>query len=441
MATGSEVRAAGALLGDALGGSVGIVREVQRAVAGRVFDALSARAAPATAPVRIAYEVLSASTYAWVRLGTTMIPRAVALAAAPTLHAEPISGARGGAYAQGALNGLWGDLLQQRYPALAQPFSLRSEGQDVALSPESIAAAYPEPTGQVVLFVHGLCVSEESWSLGAVRHQSDPTITYGSLLRDDLGLTPLYLRYNTGLCVADNARALADLLQEVVAVWPVPVTELVLVGHSMGGLVARGACRVAAEAGHDWIRPLRDVIALGTPHLGAPLERAADAAAGWLDHLPETRPVSRVLTGRSVGVKDLRYGACLPGDRHGHEVPAPRLAAPVPPDAELVGADRADLGQPDAGHHPALAHVAYHAVGAPLTRTPGVPGAARLGDLMVPLASASGTGLADRLPLPRARVAHVGGVTHAGLLNHPQVYAHLHHWIARRRAGEGEDNP
>lgn len=412
MVTSEEIREGGALLGDALGDGVTVVRDVHRAVAGRVFGALREVAAP----VRLAHDAVAATTYATVRLAHSVIPRAGAAAAAPLARAEakPLVARTGGRWALGVLNGIWGDHVERRYPSLALPLGLRAEGSDVALSPDGVARAYPNPSSSLVLFVHGLCESEESWSLAAERRHGHRSVTYGSLLRDDLGFTPLYLRYNSGRCVADNARGLADLLEELVEVWPVPVDELVLVGHSMGGLVVRGACHAGAESGYAWTAAVRHVFCLGTPHLGAPLERGVHALASLLDRLPETRPAARVLDARSAGVKDMRFGACAEGDWHGHDAD------------EFVRERRTEV--------PLLPRAAYYFVAATLVRDPAHPAAAWLGDLFVHLPSASGRGENRHLPFPAENGVHLGGLHHFDLLNHPVVYEQLRRWITRTGA-------
>ena len=93
-----------------------------------------------------------------------------------------------------------------------------------------------------------------------------------------------------------------------------PVEEIALVGHSMGGLVVRSACHYGAEQQHGWPDTIRHVVCLGSPHLGADLEKGVNAASWVLARLPETRAVSSFLNARSSGTKDLRYGALLEED-------------------------------------------------------------------------------------------------------------------------------
>ena len=126
---------------------------------------------------------------------------------------------------------------------------VREGGREVPMDSEAVARAFPDATPRVALFTHGLCESEAGWHLAAERHYGDADSWHGSRLRDDLGFTPVTLRVNTGLRVSDNGRRLAELLDRLDGCWPVPVEEILLVGHSMGGLINRSACHYGMEDG------------------------------------------------------------------------------------------------------------------------------------------------------------------------------------------------
>ena len=123
---------------------------------------------------------------------------------------------------------------------------LRHRGADLPLERAALAAAVPDAGARVAIFVHGLGETDASWRLRADTQGPG----YGACLRRDLGHTPIELRYNTGLHISDNGRALARLLEELRGAWPVAIEAIVGVGHSMGGLVARSACHYAQRAGH-----------------------------------------------------------------------------------------------------------------------------------------------------------------------------------------------
>jgi PGAP1-like protein len=407
---GEEIRAAGRVLGDVLAGGVGMVRDVHRAVAERVFGAVGQVASP----VRLLHDGIAEGVYAVVGAAHAVLPRAASVLAAGAVGpGDPVlSAARPAALALtlAVANGVWGDTLRGRHPELSLTMTVRSAGRDVTPTAEALAGAFAGATSRVAVFVPGLCETEEYWSLHSRRHYGTDRETYGSRLARDLGYTPVYLRYNTGLRISDNGARLASLLDDLVAGWPVPVTEIVLVGHSMGGLVIRSACHHAAVDGHRCAALVRHVFCLGTPHLGAPLEKGVNAAAWLLARAPETRPAARLLNSRSVGIKDLRYGA-------------------------LVAADWSDA-DPDEFLHdrctevPFLPHAGYYFIGATLTASADHPLAALAGDLFVQFPSASGRGRRRRIPFPVDHGRHLGGLHHFDLLNHPDVYNLLRHWLA-----------
>ena len=388
---GTEIKAAGELAGEALGGVGSMVRDVQRGVTGRVFGALG----PVGAPVRLAHDGIATLVHASVRASLSAVPKGGGRALALTAPKDgtPLTDDPRGAFALAALNGMWGDRIARDHAPLALGLDLRVDG---------------EATSKLAVFVHGLCETDAAWRLGG-----GPA--YGERLREDLGHTPVYARYNTGRHISDNGRALAAALDALVEGWPVPVEELVLVGHSMGGLVARSACHYGERDELAWTGPLRHVVCLGSPHMGAPLERAAARGSHWLSRLPETAPLARVLTVRSAGVKDLRYGACLEEDWQG-----------VDPD---------EWGPDRCADFPFLPSATYYYVGATVARDKDSRLGRLIGDVLVQFPSASGDGPLRKLAFEIDHGLHVGGANHLQLLNHPRVYAQLLRWLTGSREG------
>ncbi len=201
------------------------------------------------------------------------------------------------------LNGAVGQYLAQTDNGLATPTALYASGHPLVLEPSSLRAQLPTAGRSLVVLVHGLMATERSW---AFPDDSD----YGTMLERDVGLTPLYVRYNTGRAISDNGSALASLLEQLFVAYPQPVEEIVLVGHSMGGLVIRSACHVASEAGHAWLTKVRRAIYVGTPHVGAPLERVGKVVTKVLASIndPYTRLIADIARFRSDGIKDLGHG-------------------------------------------------------------------------------------------------------------------------------------
>jgi alpha-beta hydrolase superfamily lysophospholipase len=403
MGSEAEIRAAGRVVGDALAGVVGVVRDTHRAIADRAFSA----GGPAARPIRALHGVISEGVYATVLGAHAVVPRLIGIAVGHGWRPEqaPLSGHRAGRLTLAVLNGLWGDTLSGRHPELATPMTIRSGGADVPLTTDGLRLAFPTADPRIALFVHGLCETEEYWSLAARRHHGAEDTTLGSRLERDLGLTPVHLRYNTGLHVSDNGLRLAGLLDDLVARWPVPVEQITLVGHSMGGLVIRSAGRQGAAAGRRWVPVVRHVVCLGTPHLGAPLARGVHTTAWLLARFPESRPVARLLGGRSAGVHDLGFGALVEEDWRDA-------------DPEALPSDRCT-------EEPVLPHADHYFIGATVTRRHDNPLAAVLGDLIVPYRSAVGAGHPRRLPPGSAGDRHLGGLHHFDLLNHPAVHDEL----------------
>jgi hypothetical protein len=202
-----------------------------------------------------------------------------------------------------ALNGVLGDHLAATGNPLALPMRLRSGGRELELAPAALASRFGTSSGRLVVLVHGLCRDDLLWR----RHGHD----HGAALARDLGVVPLYLRYNSGLHVSENGRALADLLAALVAAWPAPVAELAIVGHSLGGLVARSACHYGGLARQAWVGRLRRLVFLGTPHHGAPLERGGHGFETLLGAAPYAAALARLGRLRSAGITDLRRGNLL----------------------------------------------------------------------------------------------------------------------------------
>src|SRR5436190_1959071 len=324
-----------------------------------------------------------------------------------------------GAAVVAAINGLIGDTLERRQSSLHQPMALRVGGEPVGVSRAELAAAYPQAGSRIVVFLHGLMETEFSWSWGS-RATGE---SYGTLLERELGITPVYVRYNSGRRISENGRSLADLLEQVVAAWPVPVSEVALIGHSMGGLVARSGAYQAELERKVWSTLVRQIVSIGTPHMGAPLEQAVHYASAGLNVLPETRPFSRFLRRRSGGIRDLRQGSLVDRDWRDRDPDVLRVEA-----CEEV---------------PLLRDATHCFVTATITRSPRHPLGRLIGDYLVLQPSGSGRSRTRRLAFDEEYGHHVGGAHHFALLNHLAVYDKLRAWLAtspnspRLRLGRG----
>jgi pimeloyl-ACP methyl ester carboxylesterase len=303
-----------------------------------------------------------------------------------------------------ALNGVWGDHLADSGNPLAIPMQLRIAGQPLGASREALEARVPAPTGKLLVLAHGLCMNDLQWRRAGHDH--------GQALARELGGTPLYLHYNSGRHVAQNGREFAALLEKLVAAWPVPVQELVIVGHSMGGLVARSACFQGAQAGHAWLASLKKMVFLGTPHHGAPLERGGRLVDALFGVSPYIAPFARLGKARSAGITDLRYGNLQDADLNGRDRHAQRRderrPTPLPEGVDVYAVAATQAGHTKAGLHNAV-----------------------IGDGLVPLASALGEHPRPALALavPKEHRLVVTSCSHWDLLSRPDVYAQLRTWL------------
>jgi pimeloyl-ACP methyl ester carboxylesterase len=405
----NELRALIALAFEDLRAFPGGIRDMHLGIAQRAFRGVG----PAARPVQVVHDTLSSRAYDAISSGAARL----GLAADAAIDRQGIgqdvqlSTTRRGSAVIAALNGLAGDRLERSGSDLHQPASVRVDGETVALDTGSLSAAFPNATARLVVFLHGLMGNEFYWDWGGA-HPGD---TYGARLAADLGCTPAYLRYNTGLHVSENGLSVAVLLEELVQAWPVEVQELALVGHSMGGLIARSACHQGSESGLRWTERVRHVVSLGTPHLGAPLEQGAHVAAEALYALPETRMLGAFLRRRSAGIRDLRHGSLVDEDWRGRDPNALRSAA--------------------CKEVPLLPGATHFFVSATITRSPHHPLGRLLGDILVLTPSATGRGRTRRIPFEAEHGHHVSPAHHLALLNHPEVYERLREWLRHTGAG------
>ncbi|MDX1668709.1 MAG: alpha/beta hydrolase [Limnobacter sp.] len=207
----------------------------------------------------------------------------------------------------GAINGLLGDHLAATRNPIQIKAGFYRESRLLDLSAQALSAEYPDASGHLVVFAHGLCCDENVWNL--YQDETDPATTpYPDRLAKQFGVTPLCLRYNTGLNIEGNGRRYRRLLKRLVANWPVPVKSVVLVGHSMGGLISRVAVQDMGEADLALSSVITDVISLGSPHTGSPVARLAGKGEQLFSQFELSRPVSKVLGVRSTGIRNLQTG-------------------------------------------------------------------------------------------------------------------------------------
>ena len=355
---------------------------------------------PLSGPARL----VNGLVYGSIRGVTRLVGTSIELALAPLapLLGESAPGPER-ELALAVLNGVIGDYLHETENPLAIEMRMRHDGHPLELDEAALREAFPRAGGKLLVLVHGSSMNDLQWSRQGHDH--------GAALALDLGFTPVYLHYNSGLHVSTNGRELDGLLERLVSHWPAPVDELVLLGHSMGGLVMRSACHYAEVRGASaWRSKLTKLVFLGTPHHGAPLERGGN----WVDRIlgvsRYSAPLARLGKLRSAGVTDLRFGNVLDE----HWVGRDRFAHHDDP--------RDELKLPEGVECYAIAG----------TTSPEDEKSDPSGDGLVPVDSALGRHdeLHMTLGFPESHRWIGYGIDHFDLLNRPEVYATIRSWLS-----------
>ncbi|MGR5069103.1 esterase/lipase family protein [Vibrio sp. PNB23_22_6] len=298
------------------------------------------------------------------------------------------------------LNGIIGDRFVADGNPLALPMTIFYGKQPLDATNVS---AVDLPTNKVLLMVHGLCSSPLHWE-GLAQQQS-----HSEALVSAHGYTPLHLHYNSGLHVSQNGQALAVQLEQVVHQWPVTIEDLTFIGHSMGGLVIRSALYYAEKLGLSWHKSVKHAFFLGTPHKGAPLERAGNTLAAMLERVPYTVAFSKLTRLRSAGVTDLRYGYIRDDDWQS----SCRFTAPVE--------------RPQVIALPT--YIRTYAVGSIIQKAHNYIADHLVGDGLVPLTSALGENTNSSRALRFTQTETFQNIHHMELLNHPLVTRQLLSWL------------
>jgi pimeloyl-ACP methyl ester carboxylesterase len=299
------------------------------------------------------------------------------------------------------INGVLGDYLESTASPLAIPMRFRKNGQPLQLQRRALASAFTLADRKLLVEVHGLCMTDTNRK----GHN------HASSLARELGYTPISLQYNTGRHVSTNGREFAGMMEQLVRAWPVPVDEMVIIGHSMGGLVARSACHYAKRDRHRWLGKLKKLAFLGTPHHGAPLERAGNWLEILMSTVPHSAPLARLGGIRSAGIKDLRYGNLVDEDWRGlrdHTPHDSRTPVPLPAGVECFAVAASRRAK-------SVSH-----------------GMKPAGDGWVPVRSALGQHANPSLDLsiPEHRQFTAYGLNHFELCNSREVYERLHAWLS-----------
>ncbi|MFB0907634.1 MAG: hypothetical protein QMB03_05025 [Spirosomataceae bacterium] len=297
------------------------------------------------------------------------------------------------------LNGLVGDYLEEKENPLQITMQFKYQAKAILLERESLEAAYPNISGKILVLVHGSCMNDIQWTRKDHNH--------GVALANESGKTPIYLHYNSGRHISTNGQDFNELLEELVLHWPVPVQELIIIGHSMGGLVTRSALYYGQQQQKTWTKHLKKIVFLGTPHHGAPLERTGNYLDGILESIAYAQPFARLGKVRSGGITDLRYGNLV--------------------DEDWQGSDRFEIKADQRQHVPLPKRISCYNIAAVIGQEADIVSPVVIGDSMVDIKSALGQheNPAKQLQFKKKNTWIAYGVSHLGLLNNAEVYAKI----------------
>ena len=213
------------------------------------------------------------------------------------------------------INGLHGDSMAEKgHPALVN-MSFRYQYRDIKIEQLKDFYNFSNKKGKFVVLVHGLMNDDSIWH----SEPNDLLQRMGSFLEKQDNANILYIRYNTGRHISENGRDFSLLLQNLFDTYKSGLNELIIIAHSMGGLVTRSAGYFAEKLGLDWISVLKKVFLVGVPNDGSYLARIAHMTQYFFRKLDltENDKIARLFDIRSNGIKDLSFGFLVDEDWKG----------------------------------------------------------------------------------------------------------------------------
>lgn len=314
---------------------------------------------------------------------------------------------------QGILNGVVGDYLDTTENGLSIQMMFIKNGKGLALNHDELLNYDTHLSNRICILIHGLTSDETTWNY------ADGQENYGDLLQKNFGYTPFFLRYNTGKHISENGKTFSKLIETLIHNYPLDVEEIVVIGHSMGGLVLRSACYYAESDQLLWHKRLSKIIFLGTPHLGAPLEKFGNVLSYLLKKIPVSysKISGDIINVRSAGIKDLRFGYLTDEDWKNKN-----------PD-ELLKNNKVRV--------PLLDHVKYYIITGSIHKNPVHPVNEWFGDALVLKKSATGKGRNKHyIPFDLNNHSSFEGLTHNKLTHHHGVFEQINQWVSETNLSE-----
>lgn len=313
----------------------------------------------------------------------------------PVLHEKPLTPLMH--FVANLVNGVMGDHMLNSHNPLALPMVLYNRQGDVQKGALS---------GRVVILMHGLCMNHLSWSPGEssglgehiLYHQQEANI--------------LYLNYNTGRRISSNGRSFSNLLENLVSRNP-HITHIDLIGHSMGGLVARSSLFYGKQSALQWVNLVDNLVCIGSPHHGAVLERLGFMLQEKVGKIKFASIIAQLGDIRSAGIIDLRHGSVRDDDWEHLEARIGQMddcRKPAPLPSRIKTFLIAGTLERESSHSRTLEAI---------------------GDYLVSVKSALGEHPHPqfRLKVPESRKAVFYGLNHLEIQSHPKVREQIITWL------------
>lgn len=355
-------------------------------------------------PIQHLITNIASISYKSIRWGTKLIGNSADRALGTFVSLSPkIKTTNESEAMRAALNGVIGDYLQKTENPLQISMQFRHQAKVIALNSRSLHKTYPTINGKILLMVHGSCMNDMQWTRKDHNH--------GTAIANELHKTPIYLHYNSGLHISTNGQHLNELLEKLILSWPVPIEELSIISHSMGGLVARSAMYYGQQQEKLWTKYLKKMVFLGTPHHGSPLEQAGNYVDVVLEAVPYAKPFARLGKIRSAGVTDLRYGNLL--------------------DEDWQNKDRFDMQKDQRQKVVLPKQVACYSIAAAIGKASTAGVSQLLGDNMVSVKSALGQhkNPTKDLNFKKENTWISYESNHLDLLSNPDIYHRIKQWL------------
>lgn len=301
------------------------------------------------------------------------------------------------------LNGVIGDYLEEKENPLKITMQFRNHSKAIQIDSKSLKTAYPNLNGKILLMIHGSCMSDVQWTRKDHNH--------GEVIAKELNKTIVYLNYNSGRHISTNGKNLNELLEKLSENWPVPIEELNIITHSMGGLISRSAIYYGHKKSKNWTKSLKNIVFLGTPHHGSHVERVGNYLDLILKSIPYAKPFARLGKIRSAGVTDLRYGNLV--------------------DEDWKNSDRFELKGDQRQHIPLPENIEFYAVAAVIGKETNPTSTQILGDTLVSVKSALGKhkNPEKNLNFKKKNIWIAYDSNHLDLLSNPKILDKLKVWL------------